>query len=622
MPTPAEIQSRYNIPVHSSIEGDGIWEVRTELGNLELRLYDATQTTARDQWAALLTFLTENDHPAPHLIETSEGVTFSQWEDRSGILSTTVFGRDPSFEPKFFFQLGATVGRLHALDVYEASLPVADYNVKAEREKFRMQDADPEVRAWEGYGSVREELVAAWDRMPDFGNHPSVLINTAPFQWSAVLTREGVALENWDHAGIGSAVMDIGSLFSFQGILPAPQEPLRESVAGAFLHGYQSCRKLTTLEIDELPDAIALGVLTYAIERWREPIEESTWLRAKHILDHRSQIADQLRRLLASPARTYPRPESPTTSSTIPPEPTKPTPEAFEKRYGLPVDRVSRLSQRAWLVRSGDREWVLRLHNPELQIYHPGEIAALEFLESLDYPAPRLLPAHGGNVLIPWGDDIGYTVSYLLGESIDRSLETTREIGRLIAGVHTLNVSDTDIPETQHSVVVRRDQFRRNEVNPEIRTWEGFGAIHQELSSAWEDLPDFKDLPQVLIHSDLLYHNVIRTPNGDLALIDWDGTGLGSAIQDIGYFFKSYAVSPGADGLRTSIAHAFLAGYTEIRPLSQDEWKAIPDAMIYGSIFVVLWYERVYEPAWFRTRHILAHRDAIGEKLSAIRESL
>ena len=183
-------------------------------------------------------------------------------------------------------------------------------------------------------------------------------------------------------------------------------------------------------------------------------------------------------------------------------------------------------------------------------------------------------------------------------------------------------MSDTDIPETQHSVVVRRDQFRRNEVNPEIRSWEGFGAIHQELSSAWEDLPDFKDLPQVLIHSDLLYHNVIRTPNGDLALIDWDGTGLGSAIQDIGYFFKSYAASPGADGLRTSIAHAFLTGYTEIRPLSQDEWKAIPDAMIYGSIFVVLWYERVYEPAWFRTRHILAHRDAIGEKLSAIRESL
>ena len=161
-----------------------------------------------------------------------------------------------------------------------------------------------------------------------------------------------------------------------------------------------------------------------------------------------------------------------------------------------------------------------------------------------------------------------------------------------------------------------------DEQDPDILKWEGFSAIRSDLSVAWEALPTFKDLPQGIVHSDFLYHNVIRTPDGTPALIDWDGAGIGSAVQDIGYFFKSYAVSPGKEGLRAEFAEAFLSGYTGVRQLTRREWEAIPDAMIYGSIFTVLWYVRVYERAWFRTRLILDHRHAIADRLAEIRESL
>ena len=454
MPKSAEIESRYDIRIHSAVEIDGLWKIESERGTLELRLYDSDQTAACHRWTTLLTFLAENSYPAPRLIQTVDGNPTSLWEDRSGVLSTTVSGDSPDYEPDFFYGLGVTVGRLHALDIAQMKLPRAGYDVRSERKRFIEQDGNPAIRSWEGYGSVRDELIQAWDRMPDFEDHPQVLTNTSVFEWCALLTPEGVALENWQQAGIGPAIIDIGPLFAFQGLMPDPEAPLRPSVAWAFLAGYRTTRHLTPLEIDQLPDAIALGVLTYAVERWREPIEEVTWWRARHILDCRAQIASQLTRFLEVSSPWNRQLRTPTYVAS-PPEAThpslRPSPNEFEAEYGIAVDRIVRLSGRAWHVLSGDREWVLRLHDPELQVYHPGEIATLQFLESVDFFAPRLLPTRRGEVLVHRGDKVGYAVTYLKGEPVDRSFGPVRETGRLIAQIHSLNAEHAEIQDNQHS---------------------------------------------------------------------------------------------------------------------------------------------------------------------------
>ena len=267
MPTSAEIQSRYDISVRAVTFDEGVYEIDSDLGGLELRLFAPGGEMSLDHWIALLEFLHKNRFPAPRLIETINGDPASEWEDGSGVLTSIVSGESPSYEPEFFHGLGTAVGQLHTLDTTHADLPEASYSVRSERRQFIEQDGDPAVRAWEGYDSTRDDLIAAWDRMPDFDDHPGVLINTGVFEWGAILTREGVALKNWQEAGKGPAVIDIGPLFAFQGLMPDPDGPLRPSVAGAFLHGYRSTRQLTPLEMEQLPDAIAFGALTYAVER-------------------------------------------------------------------------------------------------------------------------------------------------------------------------------------------------------------------------------------------------------------------------------------------------------------------------------------------------------------------
>jgi len=72
-----------------------------------------------------------------------------------------------------------------------------------------------------------------------------------------------------------------------------------------------------------------------------------------------------------------------------------PTPREFEDRYGFPVHSLVPFpnSERAWHVEGRERALVLRLHGPEHQVNHAAEIAALRFLQKIDYPAPRLLTA-------------------------------------------------------------------------------------------------------------------------------------------------------------------------------------------------------------------------------------
>jgi len=129
------------------------------------------------------------------------------------------------------------------------------------------------------------------------------------------------------------------------------------------------------------------------------------------------------------------------------------------------------------------------------------------------------------------------------------------------------------------------------------------------------------DLPRTLIHTDLDFRNAVLTPAGDLVFIDWEGSGVGPAIQDIGYFLAGFII-PRKYGLRPDIVRAFLAGYTSIRPLALREWGHLPDAVLFGCIFYVLWYSMVYQDGWQGTCYALDHRDRIERTLETIRAEL
>jgi Ser/Thr protein kinase RdoA (MazF antagonist) len=295
----------------------------------------------------------------------------------------------------------------------------------------------------------------------------------------------------------------------------------------------------------------------------------------------------------------------------------------FTDRYGFKPTSIAQFdnSERAWRVESSEGVHVLRLHGDQHQPNHAAEIAALRHLEAVDFPAPRLITAVNGDSITCWGDRSGYLTTFIDGRQLQLSQLEAGDVGGALAALHNLDIDTAGLPGTTFTVDAKRRYFDAMDADPEVRAWDGYAMIRQELTTAWSGLPDFRDVPHTLIHTDVLFHNVIRTPAGGLVFIDWEGCGVGPAIQDIGYFL-GYAIPSEGARFGTDMTRAFLQGYVSVRPLMDMEWQRLTDAILFGSIFTVLWYSMVYEKSWLRTRYVLQNRTQITSALAHVRATL
>lgn len=300
-----------------------------------------------------------------------------------------------------------------------------------------------------------------------------------------------------------------------------------------------------------------------------------------------------------------------------------PTLDDFADRYGFSAGAITQFpnSERAWCVETPEGTFVLRLHGHQHRGNHAAEISALRYLEVAGFPAPRLIEAPNGDTITKWDDRSGYLTTFIHGESLEPNRLQAGDVGCLLAGVHSLDIDGAGLIDTTFTVKAKRDYFESLDANPDVRAWEGYEDIRGELSAAWDELPDFLSLPRTLIHTDVLFHNVIRTPGDALVFIDWEGCGIGPAIQDIGYFLGYGIPHEGAE-FGTDITRAFLEGYASVRSLRDAEWLHLPDAILFGSIFTVLWYSMVYQQSWKRTQYVLRNREEIAQELARIRDSL
>ncbi len=292
----------------------------------------------------------------------------------------------------------------------------------------------------------------------------------------------------------------------------------------------------------------------------------------------------------------------------------------IEDRYGMRVHSLVPLmgSDRAWRLGSDSGDLVLRLHGPERRAAHAGEIAVLSLLERAGYPAPRLVTTREGSALTQWDDREGYITTWVAGNVPDPDTNSARRLGSAVGQLHSLDIRGMGIPETGFTVATERESFWRLDSDPSVRAWKGYTGIRDELVSAWSHLPDLDDLPRSIVHTDVLFDNSVRTPAGEIVLIDWDDTGIGPAIQDVGYFLV-HSVMHANGGVNTDleIGQAFLEGYEAVRPIGVAEWERFPDALLFGALAYVLapWESRVQEQNWLRTRYVLDHQEFLVKAL-------
>lgn len=123
--------------------------------------------------------------------------------------------------------------------------------------------------------------------------------------------------------------------------------------------------------------------------------------------------------------------------------------------------------------------------------------------------------------------------------------------------------------------------------------WAVLDAVGERVQQTMRALGECREVFG-LIHADFYERNYLFS-NGEVHAIDFDGCGWGYYLFDLGVAFSTLLARDNYPALR----QAFLAGYRQVRPLS-DEHEALIDTFIAARLMChVLWLSaHVDEPAY------------------------
>lgn len=296
-------------------------------------------------------------------------------------------------------------------------------------------------------------------------------------------------------------------------------------------------------------------------------------------------------------------------------------PPLLEQNYGvsvagLPILLHERDGQRVFKVSLTDSAALTvrlctqyRTHEKVL-----SDTGALLFLNHAEFPAPRLRLTLTGERAFQWQPGCwGYALDFIEGEILPpvMDLPTIKQIGGLLGRLHKLASSPADYPVQvgwldELSEAIRRAITANNDPH--------WGKQAREIADNLSDLPDLRGLPLGLIHTDVHEGNLLRRPDGQLVMLDWEDAGLDIAIFDVAVVLGWHCVwqssSSPLDFLKPKgpperydfdeeFCRELLSSYQQERPLSPQEMEGLGPAIR----FVL---------GWFSSRDIERERDEPG----------
>lgn len=222
-----------------------------------------------------------------------------------------------------------------------------------------------------------------------------------------------------------------------------------------------------------------------------------------------------------------------------------------------------------------------------------GRAASLLFLEQAGYPAPRVVRTLNGELVGRFQGWAGLLLTFVEGTTASDSLADYHAIGATLGRLHQLDprqaaTATPPIPPSRWQPASKISQWIADltaiagQIPPELRGLYRFSLETLQRVAGWSELP------LTVLHTDCWAHNAIRTPGGEIILIDWDGAGLGPAVLDLGYLLVAcHAFLPEwphivPHGGRIS---AVMEGYLQQRPLTEVECAVLPDALRFTEAF-------------------------------------
>jgi Ser/Thr protein kinase RdoA (MazF antagonist) len=236
---------------------------------------------------------------------------------------------------------------------------------------------------------------------------------------------------------------------------------------------------------------------------------------------------------------------------------------------------------------------VLRAFRADVTAELTGHAAVLDYLQQHGFAAPQVKRTSDGAILACYQGWTALLVSFLEGEVADFAPDSLELLGSLAGYLHTLShnvlaeMGHTWLPESR----LRPTQPVSHAIDNLIQALPHVpDALHQFCEDSIVALQRVQQaqqarlLPETMIHGDCWPGNAVRTSEGGIALIDWDGAGIGPAILDVGYLLLTCHLGkpqlPAMQADEQCIA-AVVRGYCQQRKPSAMEQGMLEDVLLY-----------------------------------------
>lgn len=245
----------------------------------------------------------------------------------------------------------------------------------------------------------------------------------------------------------------------------------------------------------------------------------------------------------------------------------------------------------------------------EVTIQH--NLAAHEFLGNRHHITPCIIyPPKGLNYLHTKGYYF-YVIEFIHGRNLCETIEDEYALGKLVRKLHFLQ--GYPYPCSFDS----EDKIRQ------FYTWFPERHFKKEFDALLGHLPNFKEYPQCMIHTDIGPHNAMQRTNQEYVFIDLDDAGIGCSYIDAGWplimQFVDFNHTTLEKKYRFDLAKAYLKGYFEPNMISRQDYELLWS----GAIYMHIAYMKCYGPdavdcLWDILNYGIQQKEELWNKLTYV----
>ena len=277
------------------------------------------------------------------------------------------------------------------------------------------------------------------------------------------------------------------------------------------------------------------------------------------------------------------------------------TPETIEKHWPLTHVKLGSILQKSGERVTGEiisdqGKYVYKIADPiKTAEAMKKDTAVFDVLNEKSFPyIPKLLKTKNLQDFQPLEHKFVYVLEFIEGKNPEQTPETFSKLAEIMVSLHDIKGYPYKTDFKASGVI--RDLYKNSESY-------SFGAEYRKIL---DQLPNFDQFPQALIHTDIAPNNAIQKPGGSIILVDWDDAGIGTRVLDLGVLVINVFVNENLEYNQAN-AKAFFNSYLSRKKLTELEINHIFDAGLFFSCMYII-YGKGLEKNWARIKWAMKHR--------------